>query len=102
MGTAKKKQLRWRRQPRETGLRAVCADVRGYELRLGEEHIASVTPWYTPGFGLRTHTGWYWSVNSLNSLGIPHKNTYSSKGPACDQHEAAKAEVKAFIKEHSA
>ena len=36
-------RLTWRRQPNETGLRAVCQSERGYELRFGGETVGHVS-----------------------------------------------------------
>lgn len=61
------KSARWRKQPRETGLRSIGAPPRGYELRLDGETLAYVVPagggalngplrgWFWVGFGRNTY-----------------------------------------------
>ena len=83
------KPARWRKQPRETGLRSVGARPRGYELRKDGEDLISVSPagggWASP---LR---GWYWVGYGIN--------TYNTK-PLFDTAEDAKADADAYYKEH--
>ncbi len=61
--------LRWRRQPNETGLRAVCQGIRGYQLRDGEEILATVAP-INRRDGIDTDK-WYWYAH----VGDAHHNT---------------------------
>jgi hypothetical protein len=81
-------KLRWKLQPRETGLRAVGARPRGSVLHDGEKRFAVVSP---------TDGGWYWVAGW--SSGIPHKNTWATP---VDTVEEAKAQAMAYVKEHLA
>ena len=76
--TTKRVRLSWRRQPNESGLRAVCQLERGCDLWRGQESIAHVRP---------TKGGWYWY-----GLG---QNTDHSPARSMD---AAKDEVFIFMK----
>ena len=52
------KKARWRKQPRETGLRSIGSGPRGYELRIGDEVIIHVSA-YGGGWS-QPLRGWYW------------------------------------------
>jgi hypothetical protein len=53
------KAARWRKQPRETGLRSIGQAPRGYELRLDGDVLAWVSP--AGGGALNGPVrGWYW------------------------------------------
>jgi hypothetical protein len=86
-------QLRWRRQPNETGLARVCQTERGYDLRMGEEVLAQVRPTYA-GFG-RQSEGYYWFARSGDWL--PLKNTAST--PVATMEEA-KREAEAYVRRY--
>lgn len=79
-------KLRWKLQPRETGLRAIGAGPRGSELHDGEKRFAVVSP--TDG------DKWYWVAGW--SSGLPHKNTWQT--PVATVEEA-KAQAMAYVKE---
>lgn len=81
----KKPVARWRKEPRETGLRSIGAGPRGYELRLGDDVILSVRP--DGGNWARPLKGWFWvgmGQNTCRSL--------------CATVEEAKAQADAYYK----
>lgn len=88
--------LRWRKNPRETGLRAVGAGPRGSCLFLdGEtEYLASVNPfggnWRGP------LEGWYWVVPKDESKNLEYMNTCYD---LCETEKQAKDEAKAYVQE---
>lgn len=85
-----KGRLRWKRHPPETGLRAVGAAPRGWDLHDGVEVYASV---YPKGGGWQSkQNGWYW-VAAANQ--VPWRNT--SGTPVADP-DKAKAEATAYVK----
>jgi hypothetical protein len=83
----KKPRLTWKREDRETGLRAVCQGERGYDLRLDGRDLASVSP-------LR-EGGYYWCCSTEEDLGIVHKNTAHAPKATIEE---AKEECMAYIK----
>jgi hypothetical protein len=87
----KKPRLRWKRNPRETGLRAVGAGPRGWTLHDGQEEFACVNA--LGGDWSRPFSGWYWVAYSRP--GIALRNTCDS--PIHDPEEA-KAEAMAYVK----
>ena len=82
-------RLRWKLDPRETGLRSVGAGPRGSTLHDGEKRYATVSP-------IRGG-GWYWVAGW--SSGVPHMNTSHSPVDTADE---AKAQAMAYVKEHLA
>jgi hypothetical protein len=68
--------LRWRKNPRETGLRAVGAGPQGHTLWLDDEddYLASVNP--SGGNWKKKFEGWFWTVPTNKDKGIPYHNTY--------------------------
>lgn len=85
--------LRWRKDPRETGLAAVCAGPRGSGLYDGNKkyaHVAAFSRW-------NEKKGWYY-VCGWDS-GVPHFN--SCNKPITDE-AAAKAEAMAYVRKHLA
>lgn len=87
--TDQKTRLRWKLEPRETGLRAVCAGPRGSWLHDGKQRYAHVM-----------HSrvcGWFW-VAGWGS-GVPHMNTCNTPSSSA---EKAKAEAMAYVKQHLA
>jgi hypothetical protein len=84
--------LRWKKNPRETGLRAVGASPRGSVLHDGTNEYASLNPhgggWRAP---LR---GWYW-VAFADTVG-EYRNTCNSPAP---DEATAKAQEMVFVKE---
>ncbi len=82
-------RLRWKLEPRETGLRAVCAGPRGSSLHDGTKRYATVR-------ALRGG-GWFW-VAGWDS-GVPHKNTCDA--PSATAQEAKDAAL-AYVKQHLA
>ena len=67
--------LRWRRQPRETGLRAVTQGPRGWQLFAGAVKVASVNAAYAD-FS-REVRGWYW-VAGADEMGVRLHNSSAS------------------------
>lgn len=80
-----KQVARWRKTPRETGLRSIGAAPRGYELRLGDDVILWVNP--SGGNWARPLEGWYW-------VGMGQNTSRNLKATA----EEAKAEADTFYK----
>ena len=78
---------RWRREPRETGLRSGCQGVRGYEYRENGQWIAKVAP-LTRGFDRYDVTGWYWYGDGIN--------TASRNPPYATAEDAMKAATDHF------
>lgn len=91
----KRRQLRWRRQPRATGLASVCQGERGYELTYGGERVASVAPAYK-GWS-REREGYYWSALS-DALGVALRNT-AGEGLLYETIEEAKEACRAYVRE---
>src|SRR5687767_1255595 len=79
MAKTKKKSvtLRWKRQPRETGLRGVGQGPLGWDLYWGPNRLASVRVLWK-GFSRETD-GWYY-VAREDSLSVPHRNTCGERG----------------------
>ena len=84
-------RLRWKKNARETGLRAVGAGPRGSVLHDGNTEYARVSP--LGGGWSRPLIGWYF-VALKDAVG-EYANTCES--PAQDEHEA-KAQAMAFVK----
>ena len=88
-----KKQLRWRKQPNNSGLAAIGQAPRGAILSYGTERVGSVS-------GLRTKEGeirYYW-VAGWGRSEVPHRNTSSE---ALHFHlQGAKDACKAYVVEH--
>ena len=84
--------LRWKKNPRETGLRASGEGPRGSKLRDGEKVFASVSAHSTRHTG---RTGWFW-VAGWDS-GVPYYNSCSDPGLTEDE---AKAAAMAYVKKH--
>lgn len=89
-----KPRLRWRREPNETGLRAVGQGERGYDLMYGDECIGRARP-LTRGW--RTGpSGYYWHARAGGLL----RNTAGDPGYATV--DEAKAACMAWVKERLA
>lgn len=84
-------RLRWKKEPRETGLRAVGAGPRGSELHDGSTRYAVASAKRTD----RRVMGWYWVAGWESK--VPHKNTCESP---CATEEEAKAQALAYVREH--
>mgnify|MGYP001591236308 CR=1 FL=1 len=83
--------LRWRKDPRETGLRAVVAGPRGSGLYDGIIKYATVN-----AMGRYSgKEGWYY-VCGWNS-GVPH---FNSCDKLCADEATAKAEAMAYVRKH--
>lgn len=79
-------QARWRRQKRQTGLSAVGAPIRGWDLMCGDSWLAHVRP-----KGRNAESGWYW-------YGMGNNTSHS---PVATPEEA-KQQVDAWHKECAA
>lgn len=58
--------LRWRRQPRESGLAGVCQSPRGFELHDGKKIVIRVAP-ATSLYNRWEILGWYWYGQGQNT-----------------------------------
>lgn len=84
-------RLRWRKNPAETGLRAVGAGPRGSKLHDGTKEYASVSP-RRSRLDLRVN-GWYWVCAA--DVGGEYVNTYNNPAP---DEDTAKAQAMAYVK----
>lgn len=89
----KTKRMRWKQDPKETGLRAVGAGPRGYFYHDGKNKYASVSP--LGGDWRKPLSGWYWVAGWDSS--IPHKNTC---GTPCETPEEAKKQAAEYVAKH--
>jgi hypothetical protein len=78
--------LRWRREPRATGLARVCQGERGYELRRGGVRVGHVSVLYEFG-KYSAKLGYYWSAR----IGTDMYNSCSDR-PILQSPEEAKAQ----------
>lgn len=88
--------LRWRKNPRETGLRAVGAGPRGSALYLDgnyDDWIASINA--DGGTWMGPFKGWYWVAPSNEKLGIQHYNSYPE---IFETEKEAKDKAMAYVK----
>ena len=68
--------MRWKKEPKETGLRSVGSSPRTSRLFIdGSDEVIACTG--NTGFGWRGGDikGWYWYCFNNSGLGIPHINT---------------------------
>lgn len=82
-------KLRWKKEPRETGLRAIGQGPQGYKYHDGNKRFASVSPLGGGRYPLR---GWYWVAGWDSD--VPHKNTWAEP---CTTAEEAKAQAQAYV-----
>jgi hypothetical protein len=83
--------LRWKREPRESGLRGVAQGPRGWHLYWGPNRIASVAVLFK-GFS-RERDGWYFYASDDN-LKVPYRNTCGERGiPAAQVRDSCVAYV---------
>lgn len=94
MAKTKSVTLRWKRQPSETGLRAVVQGPRGWHLYWGTKRIATVSVLYK-GFSRETD-GWYF-VAREDDLKVPHRNTCGERGKPAS---VARADCVAYVLAH--
>ena len=91
--TEKKKRLRWKLDPQETGLRSIGAGPRGSTYHDGETEYACVASldngWSAPA------KGWYWVAYA--GKGVPYKNTCNEP---VDTEEEAKKQAQEYVKKH--
>lgn len=93
MGEMTRGRLRWKRHERETGLRAVGARPRGWDLHDGIDKYAAI---YPNGGGWQCEqNGWYWASFGL----VPRVNTCHEP---VQTPEEAKAAAMAYVKSHLA
>jgi hypothetical protein len=88
--------LRWRKNPKETGLRAVGAGPRGSHLYLDDEddYLASIAAF--GGSWRGKFEGWYWSVPSNKEKGIEYFNSYPQ---LYETEKEAKDAAKKYVQE---
>lgn len=92
MSATKRGRMRWKRDPRETGLAAVGASPRGWTYHDGVEEYAYVSP---IGGGWRGPvSGWYWAAASYDER-VAYKNTYNSPVATPDK---AKRDAQEYVK----
>jgi len=86
-----KKKLRWKKDPKPTGLASVCAGPRSSKLWDGEKEYAIVS---ALGGVLRGSVkSWYWYSPS-NATGV-HMNTCNNP---CETEEEAKVQAMEWVK----
>lgn len=83
--------LRWKMEPKETGLRAVAASPRSHWLRDGENRLACVSALS------RSADSWYFVAGWDGRDVIPHENTCAT--PAATIEEA-KSLALAYVKRY--
>ena len=87
------KHLRWKKEPKETGLRRIFAPPRGSCLHDGENEYA-----HTGHLGFRDEGfKWYWTAPSRPWM--PHRNTCSNP---VETEQQAKDAAFAYVKHHLA
>jgi len=83
--------LRWKKNPRPTGLAGVACGEKGSSLREGDEKYAS-----TGTYSYRDkRKGWYWVARN-DAAGVPLKNTCDE--PVADE-AAAKTAAMAYVRD---
>ena len=85
--------LRWKREKRETGLRAVGAVPRGYVYHNGVKVYATVSA--SGGGWRRTLECWYWVAGWDSD--VPYKNTCHTP---CATPEEAKKQAANYVKRY--
>ena len=82
-------RLRWKKEPRETGLRRILSVPRGSRLHDGTKEYATVR---AIGGRWSAHRWlWYWVANGVGE----YKNTWNEP---CEEEAEAKAQAMAFVK----
>jgi hypothetical protein len=76
--TTKKKRLRWKKQPRPTGLAGVCCGPQPHKLSDGETEFATV---YPHGGRHRPLLGWYYVAR----IGAEYINTCDAAVPTVEE-----------------
>ncbi|WP_454056832.1 hypothetical protein [Cupriavidus sp. Marseille-Q8015] len=85
--TAQIKVARWRRTPRQRGLAGVI-QMRGYQLRVGERVLISVS--YASTLGDGANGGWYWAGMGQNTCSQLLKTAEEAKAAADAWYKANK------------
>jgi hypothetical protein len=91
----KRKILRWRRQPRESGLAGTAQGERGWHLMYGDDRVGTVGPLYE-GFS-RNRKGYYYYASD-RTRGVPSINTAGH--PPFPDADAAKAACREYVEAH--
>lgn len=87
--------ITFKKQPKETGLRAVGQGPQAYDIRVNGKAVGTV---YPVGGGWRAPlSGWYFVVPEDIARNLPFANTCQTP---CDTEAEAKAQAKAFILAH--
>lgn len=86
------KRLRWKKHPKETGLRTIGAGPRGSDLHDGTTRYAAVFAHSTRHTG---RTGWFW-VAGWGSV-VPHHNACNGRGLTEDE---AKSAAMDYVRKH--
>jgi hypothetical protein len=89
----KRKVLRWRRQPNESGLARVIQGERGWHLMYGDDRMGTVSRLdrHNPSDG-------YYFYAGHTRLGVPSRNTASD--PPFPDADAAKAACREYVEAH--
>lgn len=80
-------RLRWKKEPKETGLRSIGAGPRGSYLHDGVIRYATVSVlggWSRPFMGWYFVAGWESSVPHKNTCGNPYKTEDEAKSAAIE------------------
>jgi hypothetical protein len=85
--------MRWKRNPRQTGLAKIVCGPMGSKLRDGDVEYAS-TGFISKRYGHKVE-GWYWVARN-DETGVPLMNTHDK--PVADE-ATAKAEAMAYVRE---
>jgi hypothetical protein len=91
--------IRWRREPRETGLARVTQGERGYQLWRGNQRLASVSVAYKSG-RFSPKLGYYWAAR-CDEAGVPFYNSISGRtGVIYYTVDAAKRACAEYVRGH--
>lgn len=85
-------RIRWKRQPRQTGLAGIGSAPPGWDLHDGETTYAWVSP--LGGNWQRELAGWYWVVPEIGGM-TAYQNT---SGSPCSSPEEAKKQAMEYVK----
>ncbi|MFZ2950926.1 MAG: hypothetical protein WA003_15740 [Desulfuromonadaceae bacterium] len=89
-----KAKLRWKMEPRETGLRSIGSGPRGYFYHDGEKVYARVCA--HGGNWARPMAGWYWVAGWDSD--VPYQNT---SGSPCETIDEAKTQAAEYVRQNS-
>lgn len=90
--------LRWRKDPRPTGLSAVGSGPQGHKLYLVEPDKEDYIAWVSPlgGNWRARFEGWFWVVPEDEKLGLHFQNTCNNP---VETEKEAKAAAKKYVLE---